>query len=137
MQFHNEKISKLHNLESVFIGEVDEERDEDPWRHSHSVIAQENEAMRQQIINLEYERMQMRQELMAVQDENDTNSSFHQEVDNPELMALTNENLQLESEIEILQAREQELIQKSIGGWRMPWPQVNPQGPYARFQSAN
>ena len=72
--------------------------------------------MRQQIINLEYERMQMRQELMAVQDENDTNSSFHQEVDNPELMALTNENLQLESEIEILQAREQELIQKSIGG---------------------
>ena len=66
MQFHNEKISKLHNLESVFIGDVDQERDEDPWWHSHSVIAQENEAMRQQIINLEYERMQMRQELMAV-----------------------------------------------------------------------
>ena len=41
---------------------------------------------------------------MAIHDHNDTQSEMTAEMESPELMSLQNENLALESEIEMLQA---------------------------------
>ena len=126
---HNNMLNKLANLESVFIGDQDDEIAEDDRQRQedyfNSVLFTENKELRERLTQLEYEKVEMRHQIIALEESHLPNSKINAgDMKNPQakkMLQLNEANSELEKRIEMLQKREQKLIESLMNFRKGPF----------------